>query len=256
MKNLLIIQVLEKEVNEDFIEIEKYLLFLDLQIAPNTWNEYANGYLASCESNLLTVTVDRIRSLSAQIIVAVPKELFFRTGGKADYLRRPFLSVYYKATKTRNETHFDATQSHKWLRIVEKVNYNPQPQGKTTKKKRTTFEMFLSYLGGSFAMTVDLSSLLGATCYAVYASITSNVNTVGLFSTIAYFRTLPRQPEPVLNLRGESLSRSTIELMWQPPAKPNGEITTYLIYYTPVEDRLPVNNSKLLCLMKGKNSQK
>jgi hypothetical protein len=108
------------------------------------------------------------------------------------------------------------------------------------------------YLGGSFAMSVDLSSLLGATWYAVYASITSNVNTVGLFSTIGYFRTLPRQPEPVLNLRGESLSRSTIELMWQPPAKPNGEITTYLIYYAPVEDRLPMNNSKLLCLMKGK----
>jgi hypothetical protein len=105
-------------------------------------------------------------------------------------------------------------------------------------------------------MRVELSSLLGATWYAVYASITSNVNTVGLFSTIGYFRTLPRQPEPVLNLRGESTSRSSIELMWQPPSKPNGEITTYLIYYAPVEDRLPVNNSKFLCLMKGKNFKK
>jgi hypothetical protein len=105
-------------------------------------------------------------------------------------------------------------------------------------------------------MRVELSSLLGATWYAVYASITSNVNTVGLFSTIGYFRTLPRQPEPVLNLRGESTSRSSIELMWQPPSKPNGEITTYLIYYAPVEDRLPVNNSKFLCLMKGKHFKK
>jgi len=103
---------------------------LDLQIIPNTWNEYANGYLASCESNLLTLTVERIRSLTAQVIVAVPKQLFFRSGGKVDYLRRPFLSVYYKATQTRNETHFDPTQSHKWLRIVEKVNYNPSPHGK------------------------------------------------------------------------------------------------------------------------------
>jgi hypothetical protein len=107
-------------------------------------------------------------------------------------------------------------------------------------------------LGGSFTMSVDLSSLLGATWYAVYASITSNVNTVGLYSTIGYFLTLPRQPEPILNLRGEALSRSTIELMWQPPSKPNGEITNYLIYYAPMEDRLPVNNSKILCLMKGK----
>ncbi|CAF3647015.1 unnamed protein product, partial [Rotaria sp. Silwood2] len=39
-------------------------------------------------------------------------------------------------------------------------------------------------------MNVDLVSLLGATWYAVYASITSNVNTVGLYSTIGYFRTL------------------------------------------------------------------
>jgi len=93
-------------------------------------NEYANGYLASCESNLLRVTIDKIRSLTARVNVAIPKELFFRSAGKAEHLRRPFLSVYYKATRTRNETHFDATQSHKWLRIVEKVNYNPSTQGK------------------------------------------------------------------------------------------------------------------------------
>ncbi|CAF2851219.1 unnamed protein product [Rotaria sp. Silwood2] len=206
----------------------------DLQITPNTKNEYANGYLASCESNQLTLSVDRIRSLTAKILVTVPKELFFRPNGKNDYLRRPFLSVYYKTTQTRNETHFDATQSHKWLRIVEKINYNPSPHG------------------SSFTMNVDLVSLLGATWYAVYASITSNVNTVGLYSTIGYFRTLPRQPEPILNLRGESLSRSSIELMWQPPSKPNGDIALYLIYYAPVEDRLPIDNPKLLCLMKDK----
>jgi hypothetical protein len=100
-------------------------------------------------------------------------------------------------------------------------------------------------------MNVQLSALLGDTIYAVYASITSNVNTVGLFSTIGYFRTTPRQPEPVLNLRGEARSGSTIELMWQPPSRPNGEIATYLIYYASIEDRLPVNNSKLLCQMKG-----
>ena len=101
-------------------------------------------------------------------------------------------------------------------------------------------------------MNVELPSLTGDEWYAVYASITSNVNTIGLFSPIAYFRTLQRQPEPIVNLRGDSLTRSTIELMWQPPSKPNGPIVTYLVYYAPIEDRLPVDNSKLLCLMKGK----
>ena len=101
-------------------------------------------------------------------------------------------------------------------------------------------------------MNVELSALFGDVWYAVYASITSNVNTIGLFSPIVYFRTLQRQPEPILNLRGESSSRSTIDLMWQPPSKPNGPIVTYLVYYAPIEDRLPVNNWKLLCLMKGK----
>jgi hypothetical protein len=101
-------------------------------------------------------------------------------------------------------------------------------------------------------MSADLTSLMGDEWYAVYASLTSNVNTVGLFSPIIYFRTLPRQPEPVLNLRAESSSRSTIDLAWQPPSKPNGPIAIYLVYYAAVEDRLPVNNSKLLCLMKGK----
>ncbi|CAF1610831.1 unnamed protein product, partial [Rotaria magnacalcarata] len=69
-------------------------------------------------------------------------------------------------------------------------------------------------------MSAKLTSLLGDEWYAVYASITSSINTIGLFSPIAYFRTLQRQPEPILNLCGESLSRSTIELVWQPPSKP------------------------------------
>ncbi|CAF3108551.1 unnamed protein product [Rotaria sp. Silwood2] len=38
--------------------------------------------------------------------------------------------------------------------------------------------------------------------------------------------------------------------MWEPPSKPNGPITTYLVYYAPIDDCLPVNNSKFLCLMK------
>jgi hypothetical protein len=101
-------------------------------------------------------------------------------------------------------------------------------------------------------MNVELSSLVGDEWYAVYASITSNVNTIGLFSPIVYFRTLQRQPEPIVSLRGTSLSRSTIELTWEAPSKPNGPISTYLIYYAPIEDRLPVDNWKLLCLMKGK----
>ncbi len=107
-----------------------FILFLELQVTPNTWNEYANGYLASCESNFLTITIDKIRSLTARVNVAIPKQLFFRSTGKAEHLRRPFLSVYYKSTRTRNETHFDATQPHKWLRLVEKVNYNPAPHGR------------------------------------------------------------------------------------------------------------------------------
>ncbi|CAF4563409.1 unnamed protein product, partial [Rotaria sp. Silwood2] len=40
--------------------------------------------------------------------------------------------------------------------------------------------------------------------------------------------------------------------MWQPPSKPNGPITTYLVYYAPIDDCLPVNNSKFLCLMKDR----
>ncbi|CAF4820435.1 unnamed protein product [Rotaria socialis] len=76
-------------------------------------------------------------------------------------------------------------------------------------------------------MSAELTSLLGDEWYAVYASMTSHVNTVGLFSPISYF-------------------------LWQPPSKPNEPITTYLVYYAPIDDRLPVNNSKLLCLMKDR----
>lgn len=206
----------------------------DLQVTPNTYNEYANGYLVSCESNDLTITVDKIGSLSARINIAIPKQIFARSAIKNEYLRRPFLSVYYKSTETKNETHFDSTQAHKWQRIVEQVNHD------------------LASYGVHFTMKVKLPSLIGDQWYAVYASITSNVNTIGSFSPIIYFRTLQRQPESVVNLYGQSFADSSIQLMWQPPMKPNGPIVTYLVYYASVEDRLPVENAKLLCLMKSK----
>ena len=44
--------------------------------------------------------------------------------------------------------------------------------------------------------------------------------------------------------------------MWQPPMKPNGPIVTYLVYYALIEDRLPVQNTKLLCLMKSNRKKK
>ena len=100
-------------------------------------------------------------------------------------------------------------------------------------------------------MSATLNSLAGDVWYAVCVSITSNLNTIGLFSRIAYFHTRQRNPEPIWDLRGESLSHSTVQLTWQPPIKPNGPITTYLVYYGPIEDRLPIDNSELLCLMKG-----
>ena len=99
-------------------------------------NEYANGYLASCESSFLTITISRIRSLTARVNAAVPREIFLRTGGRADHLRRPFISIYYKVTKTRNETHFDVIQSKNWLRLVEKANYSPTPHSKKLKRKQ------------------------------------------------------------------------------------------------------------------------
>ncbi|CAF1675636.1 unnamed protein product [Rotaria magnacalcarata] len=206
----------------------------DLQVTSDTLNQYANGYLTSCESNFLEITINNISSLTARVNIAISKDLFLHSSGKVKNIRRSFFSVFYKLTRTKNETYFDATHSLNWLRKVEMVNYNRPPNSE------------------SFKMSTQLESLVGYEWYAVYASITSNLDTIGSFSAITYFQTLQRQPEPVLNLHGKSLSRSTIELVWQTPSKPNGPITNYLVYYAPIEDRLPVDNSRLLCLMKDR----
>lgn len=124
-------QFLARKVDQFiWFHVKLYSFILELQVSQDTYNGYANGYLASCESNSLRISVDKIRSLTARVIVSVPKELFFRSSGKAEHLRRPFLSVYYKPTKTKNETHFDATQSHKWFRLVEKVSHNLASTGR------------------------------------------------------------------------------------------------------------------------------
>lgn len=100
-------------------------------------------------------------------------------------------------------------------------------------------------------MSAEITALLGDETYAVYASLASSGNTMGLYSPIEYFRTLPRQPEPIINLYGHALSSSKVELTWQPPTKPNGPIVTYLVYYAVTEERIPTNNMNILCMMKG-----
>ncbi|CAF5210019.1 unnamed protein product, partial [Rotaria magnacalcarata] len=101
-----------------------------LQVTSDTLNQYANGYLTSCESNFLEITISNISSLTARVNIAISKDLFLHSSGKVKNIRRSFFSVFYKLTRTKNETYFDATHSLNWLRKVEMVNYNRPPNSK------------------------------------------------------------------------------------------------------------------------------
>lgn len=51
----------------------------------------------------------------------------------------------------------------------------------------------------------------------------------GAQSDIMYFTTLPAEPETVRNLRITEKSHSELTISWDPPRKPNGNLTIYII---------------------------
>ncbi|CAF1442398.1 unnamed protein product, partial [Didymodactylos carnosus] len=247
LDNLKSIEYIENEftLHNNYIPLDKTSKYFCLEsssmskmliVSNDTMNSYANGYLASCESNSLSLTVDKITSTSATVYASLSFGDSKALSTAFSDLRRPFFSVYYKPTRNyQNETHFDASslcsknpENKKWFKKVEKINYDPSSE-KTS--------ISLTHL--------QLLNLDGDQLYAAYGSVTSNIHMIGMFSPIIYFKTSKRQPDSIVNLRGYSTSKTTIELQWNPPLKTHGQIEYYLIYYGHIYDKLPIKNSKM-----------
>ncbi|KAK6104664.1 Fibronectin type III domain family protein [Brugia pahangi] len=80
--------------------------------------------------------------------------------------------------------------------------------------------------------------------YQLYEITVSSVNLIGrgtasLPKEVQTDETAPNSPPQKVQAR--ALSRSSILVRWEPPKKPNGQITGYIIHYTNLEPTTPYN---------------
>lgn len=85
---------------------------------------------------------------------------------------------------------------------------------------------------------VRRAELTGLTPYTEYFVRVRADNTAyeGVYGQSIYFWTRQGRSSPVTNLKAKPVSSTSLIAEWDPPARPNGKITSYYIYYKPVEE--------------------
>lgn len=171
----------------------------------------SNGDKAACNVKTLNISVTSITHRSAQI----------NWDNFLKYLHDPRLLVeyviYYRETLV-NVTKYDgqdACKNREWqMATLEVVDQSKDP---------TVFQI--------------LPHLNPFTRYAVYVTtyMVSHASQGGE-TDIVYFRTLPTTPEKVNLARGAALSETSVQLIWQNTAHPNGNVTYYRIKVIPREE--------------------
>uniref|UniRef100_A0A1I8EKM6 protein-tyrosine-phosphatase n=1 Tax=Wuchereria bancrofti TaxID=6293 RepID=A0A1I8EKM6_WUCBA len=91
---------------------------------------------------------------------------------------------------------------------------------------------------------VTTAVITGLEPYQLYEITVSSVNVIGrgtasLPKEVQTDETAPNSPPQKVQAR--ALSRNSILVRWEPPKKPNGQITGYIIHYTNLEPTTPYN---------------
>ena len=84
-------------------------------------------------------------------------------------------------------------------------------------------------------MSDMITGLTPATRYALYiqAYMASTANKGGE-SDVIYFETSPDEPSDPVEVHGQGLNDTAIEITWKKPKKPNGNVTHYILNFQPV----------------------
>ncbi len=80
-------------------------------------------------------------------------------------------------------------------------------------------------------MAYDVTNLDPFTNYTVHVRAIGNPNLQGSVVEEILVRTNITNPSAVVNLTAEAISSTEIRVTWNPPTKPNGPISHYVVYY-------------------------
>lgn len=169
----------------------------------------SNGDRVACNITKIEATVGK--ALSSNAIIHITPLTYTDDRNLLGY------SCYYMPAQEKNITIYDgrdACGGDGW-KVTDATN-SPQ-QHPVGGEKAGKINVFLSFLEAY-------------TQYAFYVkTYTIATETNGGQSDIQYFRTAPSDPSPVRQLIARSNSSDEIVIKWEPPIRPNGNLTTYII---------------------------
>ncbi|RWS20057.1 Insulin-like peptide receptor, partial [Leptotrombidium deliense] len=175
------------------------------------WSDYdvsphSNGEKVPCEVSKLHVEVFE-RSRTAE----VKFDNFMRN--MTD--RRTLLGylIFYKEAPARNVTMYDgrdACGSSEWDSIDYAIDTTTEDQEPYESTIVTQLQPFTQY-----ALFIRTYTMIG--------------QKKGAISDIIYFTTMPSQPMPPVNVISSAKGTNEIEITWNPPKKPNGNLTHYIV---------------------------
>ncbi|RWS28280.1 Insulin-like peptide receptor [Leptotrombidium deliense] len=177
------------------------------------WSDYdvsphSNGEKVPCEVSKLHVEVSK-RSTT---VVVIKFDNFMRN--MTDHRTLLGYLIYYKEAPVRNVTIYDgrdACGSSEWDSIDYAIDT-------TTTDDQQPYESSI------------VTPLQPFTQYALFIrTYTMTGEKRGAISDIIYFTTMPSQPMPPVNVISSAKSTNEIEITWNPPKKPNGNLTHYIV---------------------------
>ena len=79
--------------------------------------------------------------------------------------------------------------------------------------------------------TVEIMNLLPYSNYTIHVQAIGSPDLLGAVTKEVLVRTNITNPTAIQELETTTLSSSSIEVTWNPPAKPNGPISHYIVYF-------------------------
>ncbi|XP_050440178.1 insulin-like receptor [Adelges cooleyi] len=172
----------------------------DLEVAPNS-----NGDKIACNVSKLNVRTDIVDTRS--VVLKWPPFLHYDTRTLLGYV------VYYLEAPYQNVSLYDgrdACGGDGW-------------KTDDVESTETTEELF-----------AIITNLKPYTQYAYYVkTYTVASESIGAQSDISYFYTLPDTPGPPQHLEATDWTTDSVTIKWLPPAEPNGQLSHYVIKYSP-----------------------
>ncbi|KAF7255087.1 hypothetical protein EG68_07867 [Paragonimus skrjabini miyazakii] len=216
---------------DSYLELNRNLTMLELDLI-----ERSNGDASVCSVHTLNVSVAVVGQRDAQLGFDMPDW--------DDPRQMLPVTVYYRIVTLEYVNVLDeAVCDHKWFIREPTCTFGLAPENTIGLPNKTS-------LYGLPRTYCHVEHLRPATWYKLFVEIRSVANREGALSDRFNVFTYPDTPSTPTNVRTFSVDYDKINLQWNPPIEPNGQLTEYRVWYraVPLDLSLYSDRASTTCL--------